>query len=51
MSGLDSHLDQFGLCQCKTRSSIDSIRVEEQDEWGRYRMVEVPMCGDCFGVL
>jgi len=46
------HLDSFGVCRCgRRRSGIEMMRLESQDEWGRWRYEDVPACADCFGLI
>jgi len=46
------HLDSFGVCQCgRRRSGTEYMKLESQDEWGRWSYERVPACSDCFGLL
>jgi len=49
---LQQHLDSFGVCQCGRQSSgVEMMRLESQDEWGRWSYSNVPACADCFGLI
>lgn len=46
------HLDDFGICKCgSSRSGVEMMSLESEDEWGRYRTEQVPACADCFGLI
>jgi len=46
------NLDSFGVCRCgRQRSGIEMMRLESQDEWGRWKYENVPACADCFGII
>lgn len=48
----ERHLDDFGFCKCGSRrSGTETMILESQDEWGRWRTERVPACADCFGLL